>query len=257
VTVEVARNGESETRPRWRALVMAGIATAISLAILIGLGVWQLQRLEWKEGLIAQIEARAYGAPGAILPEDEWGAFSKDEQEYRRVLVSGEYLFAEEVAVHGLMPGETRGQPLQGYYLLTPLALDTGAIVVVNRGFVPTPLLDQAARPEGAVTVEGLVRASEEQAPFVPDNDPASGQWFTRDLGEIAQARGLERVAPFYVDAVRDEAAPADAWPRGGATVLEPPNNHLQYAFTWFGLAGVLAVVFVAFSWKWVRGREM
>lgn len=259
MTVEVARNGDGDAAPpRWRALIMAGVATALSLAILIGLGTWQLQRLAWKEGLIAQIEARAYGEAGEILPEAQWGAFSKDDQEYRRVRVSGEYLFDDEVAVHGLLPGETRGQPLQGYYLLTPLRLESGAVVVVNRGFVPTPLLDEAARPEGEVAVEGLVRASEEQAPFVPDNDPTAGQWFTRDLAAIAQARGLERVAPFYVDAVRDEAAEAAgaAWPRGGGTVLEPSNNHLQYAFTWFGLAAVLVAVFVVFSWRWVRDRE-
>ncbi|WP_188915628.1 SURF1 family protein [Salinarimonas ramus] len=257
MATQTLREETGTPRPRWRALIMAGIATLVSLAILVGLGTWQLQRLAWKEGLIAQIEARAYGEPGEILPESAWGTFSRDDQEYRRVVVSGEYLLDEEIAVHGLLPGETRGQPLQGYYLLTPLRLETGAIVVVNRGFVPTPLLEEAAEPEGAVTVEGLVRASEEQPPFVPDNDPAAGQWFTRDLDAIAQARGLERVAPFYVDAVRDEAAPADAWPRGGATVLEPPNNHLQYAFTWFGLAAVLAVVFTVFSWKWVRGQEL
>lgn len=259
MTVEVARNDRPAAPQRWRALIMAGVATVVSLAILVGLGTWQLQRLAWKEGVIAQIEARAYGEAGEIPPQAQWDAFSKDEQEYRRVLVSGEYRFDDEVAVHGLLPGETRGQPLQGYYLLTPLQLESGAVVVVNRGFVPTPLLDQAARPEGRVAVEGLVRASEEQAPFVPDNDPAAGEWFTRDLQAIAQARDLERVAPFYVDAVRDETAEAAgaAWPRGGATVLEPTNNHLQYAFTWFGLAGVLVAVFAVFSWKWMRGRKM
>ena len=242
-------------RPRWRGLILAGIATVISLAILISLGTWQLQRLAWKEGLIAQIEARAYGDPGAILPEAAWDTFTKDAQEYRRVAVSGTFDYGNEVAVHGLLAGETRGQPLQGYYLLTPLVLDTGATVIVNRGFVPTPLLEEAAEPAGPVTVEGLVRASEEKAPFVPENDPVADDWFTRDLGAIARARGLERVAPFYIDAALDESAPP--WPRGGATVLEPPNNHLQSAVTWFGLAAVLLVVFVVFSMKWVRGRPL
>lgn len=250
----LGESGRSEP-PRWRSLIMAGVATLVSLAVLIGLGTWQLQRLAWKEGIIERIEARVDAPPGAILPEARWDSFSREEQEYRRVEVTGSYRFADEVAVHGLLPGETRGQPLQGYYLLTPLELDTGAIVVVNRGFVPTPLRDEAARPDGEVTVEGLVRPSEEQGAFVPDNDPARGDWFTRDLDAIAAARGLARVAPFYVDAVRDPDSEAP-WPRGGATVLEPPNNHLQYALTWFGLAGVLAAVFVAFSFKWLRGRE-
>lgn len=240
--------------PRWRTLIMAGVATAVSLAILIGLGTWQLDRLAWKEGLIAQIEARAFGEPGDIPPEVAWGDFSKDEQEYRRVRVTGAFDHADEVAVHGLLAGRTRGQPLQGFYLLTPLRLETGATLVVNRGFVPTPLRDDAARPDGAVTLEGLVRASEDQTPFVPDNDSDADDWFTRDIAAIAQAKGFERVAPFYVDAVLDENGAE--WPRGGATVLEPANNHLQYAATWFGLAAVLSVVFAVFSRTWLRGRR-
>lgn len=238
-------------RPRRvRALIMAGVATAISFAILVSLGLWQLERLAWKEGVIAQIDARAQAEPVAIPPEAAWGALDPAAYEYTRVRIEGAFLHDEEARVHGLMPSRTRGQPVQGFYLLTPLALEDGAIVIVNRGFVPTELVADADRPEGGVLVEGLMRPSEARTPFMPENRPGDDVWFTRDLGEIAQARGFSRVAPFMVDAVVDEAAPA--WPRGGATVLEPSNNHLQYALTWFSLAAVLLIVFVAFSWRWL-----
>ena len=107
-----------------------------------------LQRRAWKLDLIEKIEARAYGTPGAILPEAEWPRWSSEEEEYRRVRVSGRFLHEHEVAVHGLMPGGQRGQPVQGFNLLTPLRLADGSKVVVNRGFVPTQLRDPASRPE-------------------------------------------------------------------------------------------------------------
>jgi surfeit locus 1 family protein len=245
-------------RPRSRlGLVTATVATLVSLAILVTLGTWQVQRMEWKEGLIEQIEARAYGEPGEILPEAQWDSFSKDEQEYRRVRVSGTFDHAREVQVNGLLATQTRGHPLQGFYVMTPLVLDTGAQVLVNRGFVPTPFRDPVTRaealPKGEVEIVGLVRASQEQNSFVPDNIPEREQWLTRDIAQIATARGLERAAPFYIDAEYDAQAPD--WPRGGGTILDLPNNHLQYAVTWYGLALVLVGVFLLFAFRALRRR--
>lgn len=245
--------------PRSRlGLVAAAVATLVSLAILVTLGTWQVQRMQWKDGLIQQIEARAYGEPGAILPEAQWSAFSKDEQEYRRVRISGTFDHALEVQVNGLLSTQTRGHPLQGFYVMTPLVLDTGAQVLVNRGFVPTPFRDPSTRadalPEGEVEIIGLVRASQEHNRFVPENIPAREQWLTRDVAEIAAARGLERAAPFYIDAEFDAQAPE--WPRGGGTILNLPNNHLQYAVTWYGLALVLVVVFLLFAFRALRRQK-
>jgi surfeit locus 1 family protein len=239
-------------------LVAASVATLVSLAILITLGTWQVQRMDWKAGLTQQIEARAYGEPGEILPEAQWANFSKDEQEYRRVRISGTFDHAREVQVNGLLATQTRGHPIQGFYVLTPLVLDTGGQVIINRGFVPTELRDPRTRadalPEGEVEIIGLVRASQEQTTFVPDNIPAREQWLTRDVAQIAAARGLDRAAPFYVDAEFDAQAPE--WPRGGGTILDLPNNHLQYAVTWYGLALVLVVVFLLYAVRALRPRK-
>lgn len=242
--------GAARPGPSNRALIAAAIATVISLIILITLGNWQMERLAWKEGLIAQMQERAYGEPGAILPPEQWADYVPQEEEYRRVAVTGRFLHEHEVAVHGLMPTSTRGNPVQGFYLLTPLEIGPDALVFVNRGFVPTSMRDPAARPapppEGEVSLTGLVRAPEERALFVPENIPEAERWMVRDIAQMADARDLAGVAPFYVDAEFDPTAPD--WPRAGATVLDPPNNHLQYALTWYGLAAVLAVIFLIYA---------
>lgn len=233
----------------WTSLIGVGIAALVALAVLIGLGTWQLQRKAWKEDLIAQIEARSHGAPGAIVPEAQWPQWRAAEDEFRRVRVTGTFLHDREALVHGLAPG-TRGAPVQGFFLFTPLRLESGAVVMVNRGFVPTDLRDPASRPqsraEGEATVAGLVRAPEETGWFRPEDVPAENRWFTKDSTAIAAAKGLDRVAPFYVEA--DGTPQPGGWPKGGQTRLDLPNNHLQYALTWYGIALTLVGVFAAFA---------
>jgi surfeit locus 1 family protein len=243
------------TQTPWRSLLAPSLTTLIGVAVLVALGVWQLERRAWKQDLIRKIEARAYGALGALPPESEWPAWPREAEEYRRVRVAGRLLYEGEVAVHGLMSGRERGQPLQGFYLLTPLRLRDGAIVIVNRGFVPGELRDPGRRPgsdpEGEVAFTGLVRAPETRGLFMPENDPARNQWFLRSPDDIARTKELTRVAPFLVDA---DAMPSPAgWPKGGQTRLSMPNDHLQYALTWFGLALTLASVFAGFAWRRLR----
>jgi surfeit locus 1 family protein len=236
---------------RWRTLLAPGVAALVALAILLGLGTWQVQRMAWKEGLIAQIEARARGEAGTIMPEESWSAWQADNDQFRRVGVAGRFLHEHEAPVHGLAPAE-RGAPAQGFYLFTPLRLASGAVVMVNRGFVPTELRDPARRPNsqhaGEVTVNGLVRAPEERTWFTPDDVPGQNRWFTRDPAAIASARNLDRVAPFYIEA--DATPNPGGWPRGGQNRLNLPNNHLQYALTWYGIALTLMGVFGAFAWR-------
>ena len=240
---------------RWRSLLAPGLASLVALGILIGLGTWQFQRMTWKADLIAQIDARSRGDPGPIVPEERWSSWRAGDDQFRRVRVTGRFLHEHEAPVHGLAPAE-RGSPVQGFYLFTPLRLANGAVVMVNRGFVPTGMRDPATRPgsqpSGEVTVTGLVRAPEEPSWFTPENVPAQNRWFTRDPGAIAAARGLDRAAPFYVEA---GAAPSPSgWPRGGQTRLDLPNNHLHYALTWYGIALTLLGVFGAFAWRRLRG---
>jgi surfeit locus 1 family protein len=235
---------------RRRSLLGAGLATLAALAILVSLGAWQLERRAWKQELVDRIEARAHGEAGAIVPEPRWPAWRAEEHEFRHVRLTGTALHDKEVLVHGLMSGQP-GSPVQGFYIFTPVRLASGAVVMLNRGFVPSELRDPVRRPEAqgsTITVTGLVRAPEARGWFMPENRPERDDWFTRDVAAMAQARGLERVAPFWIDA--DPAPNATGWPRPGQTRLSIPNNHLQYALTWFGLALTLVGVFGAWAWR-------
>lgn len=246
---------------RLRFLIAPGLATLVALVILVSLGIWQLERKAWKESLIAQIDARAHGEPGAIVPEAQWPEWRAADDEFRHVRLSGTFLHDKEVPLHGLLSGQ-RGSPVQGFYLFTPLRLASGATIMVNRGFVPGDLRDPSRRPDtqptGETAMTGLVRAPEPRPMFMPENRPERDEWFTRDISAMASARNLDRVAPFWIDA--DPVPNATGWPRPGQTLLAIPNNHLGYALTWFGLALTLVGVFGAWAWSRVRtspGRRL
>lgn len=216
------------------------LAAALLCALFTALGTWQIQRLGWKKGLIARTEARVHAAPQPPPERGAWAAIGAAplDFEYQRLRLDGEFLHAEEALVQAVT---TLGA---GFWVLTPLQLANGSIVLVNRGFVPPerrdPAQRQAPAPTGLVAVTGLLRISEPGGGFLRDNDPAARRWHSRDVAAIAAAYGLpaDRVAPYFVDA---EATPAGQWPVGGLTVLRFTNNHLVYALTWFALAAMVA----------------
>ena len=238
---------------RVRALIAPGVATTVCFALLIGLGAWQLRRLAWKEALIAAAESRAHAAPVDPPPESEWPRLDPADYEYRRVQLSGVFDERRQVLVFRALsePRGRYGGP--GYLVMTPLRLADGATVLVDRGFVPDSR--KAAAEDGLggaeTTVVGLMRASETRNWFTPSDEPASGQWFTRDTGAIARAEGLIRTAPFFIDA--DASADPAALPEGGETILAFPNNHLSYVLTWFGMAAALVGVFAAYAASQLR----
>ena len=237
----------------WRSLLAPGLSALVALAILLGLGTWQVQRKLEKEALIARIVERSRAEP--VAPPEP-AAWDPARDEFRHVRTAGRFLDAEETLVHGLAPGDTPGRALQGFYVITPFRRTDGGTVLVNRGFVPTELKAQADRRDGLVegqtTLTGILRASEARGMFVPAPDPKRGEWFNRDIAGIAAARGLGPVAPYLIEA--DAVPGAKTWPRGGQLRVDLPNNHLQYAFTWFGIAACLVGVFAVFAWRRLRG---
>ena len=246
----MAAAGSQAPAGRWRALIAPGFASLACLVMLLGLGIWQIERKAEKEALIERIVERSKAEPPAALPA--FDAWDPKADEFRRVRVDGTLLNDKETLVHGLAAGETPGRALQGYYIITPLARDDGSTILINRGFVPTELKDtrdrQAGQIAGGTAVIGILRASEARTLFVPAPDPVRGEWFNRDIAGIAAARGLASVAPFMVEA--DATANPGGWPRGGQLRVDLPNNHLQYAFTWFGIALCLAGVFGVFAYR-------
>ncbi|PCK84934.1 cytochrome c oxidase assembly protein [Rhizobium sophoriradicis] len=233
--------------PRRRLPVITGVLVLIALAILISLGTWQVERLHWKEGLLADIAARQAAAP-VPLADIEAIAASGGDIEYRKVTATGRYINNKERHFFATWRGQT------GFYVYTPLELADGRVLFVNRGFVPYENKEPEMRMQGQLTdqqtVTGLARAKLPGKPssLVPDNDVAKNIFYWKDLHVMADSVGLEkgRVIPFFVDA--DSAPNPAGLPIGGVTQVDLPNDHLQYAFTWYGLAAVLVVV-VAISW--------
>jgi surfeit locus 1 family protein len=235
---------------RLRSLLWLGLFTLLGLAILIGLGMWQLDRLAWKEGLIAEVSARVAASPVQSPPEADWAKLAPDDYEYRHVRLAGVYEFGRQVLVFRALDRPRGRFSGPGYLVLTPLRLADGAYIIVNRGFIPQDQKNRFAAPaeqaSDEIVMTGLMRSSESRTWFTPSDDPARGQWFTRDPAAIAAALKLARAAPFTIDA--DATGGLGDLPQGGETILAFPNNHLGYAFTWFGMALALAGVFCAYA---------
>jgi surfeit locus 1 family protein len=235
--------------------VLPTILTVAALGVLIGLGTWQLQRKAWKDGLLAQIAERM-AAPAIPFAEALARARKGEDLEYTRVAVPGRWMQPREW--HLWVP--TSSGP--GWHVYAPLVTAAGPIVIINRGFVPDARREPQSRPEpapeGDVAVVGLLRKPEVKGTFTPDNAPDRNMWYWRDLAGMAQSLpsdGRAEVAPFFLDAERSAAASPLA-PQGGATLLNIPNNHLQYAVTWYGLAATLVGVYAAFAWTTLRRRH-
>ncbi len=211
--------------------------TAVAVALLLGLGTWQLQRMGWKRELIAAIETGLSKTP-AELPT---GAFEAREFRYRPVTVSGRFLHDAEIH---LAAHNARG--VFGYHVITPLVRAGGSVVLVNRGWVPPQHKAAESRArgqvEGTVEITGIVRPPWPRGWFVPANDSVRNFWFYGDIEAMAAAAGVA-AAPAFVEA--DGAANPGGWPLGGQTRLTLTDNHLQYALTWYALAAVFGFIYV------------
>jgi surfeit locus 1 family protein len=238
---------------RWTSLLLPGLAALVVFAILCGLGVWQVERLQWKEALIANVEARVKAEPVAAPGPAVWPTLDVNEAEYTAVRVTGIYDHAREIHVFTSL-GEPRGKfGGVGYLVFTPLRTPENWTVFVNRGFVPAGRKDAATRragnPDHLVEVAGLLRQPESRHFWTPADDRVKNVWYTRDIAAFAAAAGtdLQRTAPYIIDAFADPVRPGGL-PQGGETVLNFPNSHLGYAITWFGLAAALLGVFFVFA---------
>jgi surfeit locus 1 family protein len=240
---------ESAGMSRYRPLALPFLFTLIGVAVLIGLGVWQLERREWKLALIDRIDQRAHGEAISLSEAKRLWQESGDV-EYDRVLLVGHFLHDYERHLYSVVGG----QP--GWRIITPLETRSGDIVLVDRGFVPSELKEPAKRQEGQISgdveLTGLARAPEKQGRFTPDNEPQLNRWFWRDVPGMLAALPQDlkaRAVPFMVEA--EAMTVPGGWPRAGVTRLELPNRHLEYAITWFGLAATLIAVFAFY----VRSR--
>ena len=215
------------------------IATLILTAVLIGLGVWQLERLQWKLALIAEVNGHMAAAPISL---DQALKTDADRMQYRRVALSGHLDNAKESYVFTTGAG---GEPV--YHVITPFVTDEGRTMLVDRGFVPKERLDPKTRTpvEGDTRLVGVWRVPDAPGAFTPAPDMAHRIWYARDVESIAATDQIRLAAPVLIEA--DAAPNPGGWPKGGQTVVSFRNEHLSYAITWFGLAaGLIGVSMIA-----------
>jgi surfeit locus 1 family protein len=211
--------------------------TIPALIVLVILGSWQVQRMNWKNDLVASFEEKMAKAPVALPPQiTDMSTFR-----YTRVMGSGTFLHEKEI----LLTGRTF-EGTAGFHVITPFSSTSNQTVFINRGWIPEKLRDQKKRPEtlpiGELVIEGILRGDNRKGYFVPENEPENEVWLYVNTKEMATYRKIGEVPNYYVDQIR-ESGPYKL-PIGATSKIEVRNEHLQYAVTWFLLAATLLVIY-------------
>jgi surfeit locus 1 family protein len=235
------------------AMTWVFVALMLALAVAcVWLGTWQMHRLADKEALIAAVDARLGAAPIPVPPAGQWDSLALESLNFQPVILTGSFRYNQTVTVFTSLANAQGAASGPGFWVVTPFVLTDGGTVFVNRGFIPEAFQHAAVSdPEGeggAVTISGLLRPGEAAGFMTPSPDTSNRIEWVRDPARLANMvdPALAPFAPFYVDL---PAGPPGELPQGGETVIEFPNNHLGYAYTWYGFA-IVAVVMLGF-WLW------
>ncbi len=246
---------EAHLRAR-RGVIEPTLFALAGIAILVGLGIWQLDRKAWKENLIATVTARLSQTPQDLPARADWPHLAQAGNEYRRVTFPAEFLDGQEALVYSAGSAFRPDVQGTGYWVFAPARLADGSIVIVDRGYVPLERKDPAGRapaPKGTIDIVGVVRWPETRGVFTPADDAKGNVWYLRDPAAMAAAHHWASAAPFYVE--QESPVPEGGLPKPGKLTVALPDNHLQYALTWFGLALALAGVYVTFIAGRIAGR--
>jgi len=231
-----------------------GAFTLVMVAVFIGLGVWQLQRGVEKHALIAALTERLAAAPSALPPPAQWSVLTPEQDEFRRVSFIATYASGPDAMVYSSGSAVREDISGPGTWAFLPARLPDGAIVVINAGFVQNTMQDRVQQDRAVtrlagekVTMTGYIRFPDSAGALTPAENVTKRLWFTRDHLAMARALGWGEVAPFYVDL--ETPAPASGIPKPGALEVHLKDDHMQYAITWFTLAGAVAIAFAVW-WR-------
>ncbi len=235
-----------------------GIFTLLMVALLIGLGLWQLQRRVEKHAVIAALTERLSASPVALPPPSQWGALTPDRDEFRRVSFTATYLSRLDAMVYSSGSAIRDDISGPGTWAFIPARQADGEIVAVNAGFMSNTMQDRDQQDRAVarlitnepVMLTGYIRFPEAAGILTPAQDHAKRLWFSRDHLAMAQALGWNEVAPFYIDL--EAPVPASGVPKPGPLAVHLKDDHLQYAITWFGLAGAVMIAFAV----WLRAQR-
>lgn len=220
------------------------IITIPAFLLMVGLSLWQVQRLEWKTELLAERQSRLNAAP-IDLPSP---GSDPAQAEYKRVRLEGEFLHEKEFY---LAARSLAGAP--GYHILTPFQIADGTLILLDRGFVPPekklPSSREEGQSKGMARIDAILRLPKPKVWVQPENEPEKNVWFYIDLVKMAEKSGLSQLRKDIYAEVGPAPNPG-GWPLGGQTRISLPNDHLQYALTWGLLALALIVIYVVYHLK-------
>jgi surfeit locus 1 family protein len=239
-----------------------GVFTLLMVALFVGLGVWQLQRRLEKHALIAALTERLALAPGQLPSPAQWSTLTPARDEFRRVSFQAVYQSAPDAMVYSSGSAVREDISGPGTWAFLPARLPTGEIVVINAGFVQNTMQDREQQDRAVarlitaapVMLSGYIRFPEAAGVLTPAENLVRRLWFTRDHLAMARALGwgadARPVAPFYIDL--EQPVPASGIPKPGPLQVHLKDDHMQYAITWFGLAGAVVVAFGV----WLRAQK-
>jgi surfeit locus 1 family protein len=247
-------------RPRLGFAFWSFIVFMLALTgLFVVLGIWQVNRLAWKEGLIAEVTARLDQPAYDLPPPDQWPSLDLTTFDFHPVKVSGQYLADKTVLVFTSLGDDAKGKYSgPGYWVMTPFTADDGGIVFINRGFVPQTQASAFSSgntvPKGHLSIIGIAVEAEAAGAFTPGPDIARHVEWVRDPVRLATMAGLS--APVIGLTIDAPAGTTGALPQGGETTIAFPNNHLGYAFTWFGFAILTPCLLAAWIWRQLRPKK-
>jgi cytochrome oxidase assembly protein ShyY1 len=235
-----------------------GAFTLAMLTLFIGLGLWQLQRRVEKHALIAALTERIAAEPVPLPPPSQWNALSPAKDEFRRVSFTATYQSNLDAMVYGSGSAVRDDISGPGTWAFIPARLANGKTVAVNTGFVQNTMQDRGQQDRAVarlitnepVILTGYIRFPEAAGMLTPADEHSKRLWFTRDHLAMAQSLGWDEIAPFYIDL--EQPVPASGIPKPGPIAVHLKDDHLQYAITWFGLAGAVVIAFAV----WWRGQR-
>lgn len=221
--------------------------TLVCFGVTVFLGFWQLHRLEWKTGLIANIE-------NSLKSEArEYKAKQQYDGEFIKVVTRGIYDHEKELHFGSYYADEW------GYKLVTPLQMEDGNTVYINRGWVPQKFKThkniKVRRPKGNVEVVGLIRKANLKSWFTPTNDSKKNYWFWYDIEAMNKFTGFVG-QNLVIEEIRNSGQgegnvkAANDFPLAIEPEVKLRNDHLQYAVTWFGMSLAIIVIFLVDSRK-------
>lgn len=218
-----------------------------ALILLISLSIWQFQRLHWKQDLIKTIKTQSTIAPIELQKD-----INSTEMLYRNVIIKGNFKHNEEIHIYG---GSRKFKGEVGYYILTPMHLTDGRIIIVNRGWVPKQLKESSSRPEtlikGPIEITGALMKSEEKGSYIHDNQLEYNLWFYVNLMEIKNFLNIPDdifINNFYL--LAKENNDSNILPYGRNLEPNIRNHHLEYALTWLFSAISLVVIYIMYHRK-------